>query len=66
MDYGRDDRTYTASLGVQFQPRAWVTALFAYSFEKYETQFDDEYAALRTGLNDYVLNRVILQVSVGY
>ena len=66
VDYGRDDRTYTASLGVQFQPRAWVTALFAYSFEKYETQFDDEYAALRTGLNDYVLNRVILQVSVGY
>ncbi|MBN8247022.1 MAG: outer membrane beta-barrel protein [Verrucomicrobia bacterium] len=65
-DIGRDDQTVTASVGVQFQPRPWLTSALTYSFENYNADFNDSYTALTTGLNDFVVNRVNLQVSVGY
>ena len=65
-DTGRDDQTYSASVGVVYQPRPWLTSSLTYSFEKYQTEFNDQYTALTTGLNDYVANRVILQVAIGY
>ncbi|MCW5556317.1 MAG: hypothetical protein KIT22_00480 [Verrucomicrobiae bacterium] len=61
-----DDRTFTASLGVQFQPRPWMKTSLTYSFMNYDTEFHDQYTALLTGLNDFVVNRVILQVTIGY
>jgi len=62
----REDQSFTGSIGVQFQPRPWLTSSLVYSFESFNTDFDDPYAALTTGLNDFVVNRVNLQVSIGY
>lgn len=65
-DQGRTDQTFTASMGVAYQPRPWLTTSLTYAFEKYSTSFDDDYVELVTGLNDFTVNRVLLQVSVGF
>ena len=65
-DLGRNDQTYTGSLGVVYQPRPWLSSSLTYSFEKYLADFPDAYTAQVTGLNNFLVNRVILQVSVGF
>ena len=65
-DLGRNDETYTASVGVVYQPRPWLSSSLTYAFEKYTAQFPDAYTEQVTGLNNFLVNRVILQVSVGF
>lgn len=66
VDQGSDNQNYNVSVGVSYQPRPWLTSSLTYSFEKFNSEFDDPYAALTSALNDFVVNRVILQVSLGY
>ena len=65
-DLGRNDQTYSGSLGVVYQPRPWLSSSLTYAFEKYNADFPDPYTELVTGLNQFLVNRVILQVSVGF
>lgn len=65
-DLGRNDQTYTGSLGVVYQPRPWLSSSLTYAFEKYTAEFPDAYTEQVTGLNNFLVNRVILQVSVGF
>jgi len=62
----RSDQTYSASLGLVYQPKVWLTSSLTYNFEKYTATFADPYVALTSGLNDFFVNRVNLQVSIGY
>lgn len=66
IDNARTDQTYTASLGLVYQPKAWLTSSLTYNFERYSANFADEYVAITSGLNDFFVNRVILQISIGY
>ncbi len=66
IDFARTDQTYTMSITMSYQPNAWLKASLNYMFQGYSAEFPDPQAGLYVGLNNYLVNRVTLQLSIGY
>lgn len=66
VDFARNDQTYTMSVTMSYQPNAWLKASLNYTFQAYSAELPDPQAAQYVGLNNYLVNRVTLQLSIGY
>ena len=66
VDFARNDQTYTMAVTLSYQPNAWLKASVNYTFQAYSAQFPDPLGELYVGLNNYLVNRVTLQISIGY
>lgn len=66
VDFARNDQTYTMSVTMAYQPNAWLKTSLNYTFQAYSAEFPDPVAERYNGVNNYTLNRITLQLSIGY
>lgn len=66
VDFAREDQTYTMSVMLAYQPNAWLKASLNYTFQAYQASFPDPVAERYNGVNNFMVNRVTLQLSIGY
>lgn len=66
VDLARNDQTYTMSVTMAYQPNAWLKASLNYTFQAYTAEFPDPLAEAVNGVNNFIVNRVTLQLSIGY
>jgi len=66
VDFARNDQTYTMAVTMSYQPNAWLKASANYTFQAYSAEFPDPQADRYVGVNNYLVNRVTLQLSIGY
>jgi len=65
-DFARTDSSYGIDLAVQYRPQPWLTCSAGYSFDKYELNFPDPFAAFFVLAQSYMANRVFVSVTVGF
>jgi hypothetical protein len=66
VDFARNDQTYTMSVTMAYQPNAWLKASLNYTFQAYTAEFPDPQAEKLNGVNNFMVNRITLQLSIGY
>jgi hypothetical protein len=49
-----------------YQPNAWLKASLNYTFQAYTAEFPDPQAEKLNGVNNFMVNRITLQLSIGY